>query len=163
MANKVPEDALNELLDIVAAHPDGVAAPDIAKRLSDGVPRRTLQYRLNQLVSNGRLQMEGSGRWAKYRLAATDTSIAAEQNEQNANYSHLIALSDNAKAIRDYVQQLEQRACRNAIHHWRASRSDSRRVKNLLKMVNPPPAVLVHAARPCRVCPQPFEEERQHV
>ena len=105
MANKVPEDSLQELLTIVAAHPGGVAAPDIAERLSDDIPRRTLQYRLKQLVSNGRLQMEGSGRWARYNIATTAASIKTTPDDQEEAYSRLIALSVEGRAVRDYVQQ----------------------------------------------------------
>ena len=75
MANKVPNDALNELLDVVAGHPDGIAAPGIAERLTEDIPRRTLQYRLKQLVAKGQLHMEGSGRWARYRLASQSVTI----------------------------------------------------------------------------------------
>lgn len=105
MANRVPEDALKELLNIVAGHPDGIATPDIAEQLSDDVPRRTLQYRLQQLVGSGRLEMEGSGRWARYRLALGDRAAAAKQIDQDLDYSDLILLSDHARAIRDYVQK----------------------------------------------------------
>lgn len=103
MANKAPENALEALLRIVADHPDGIAAPGIAERLAEDVPRRTLQYRLKQLVSNGRLQVEGSGRWTKYRVAATSSQPASEHHDQD--YSDFIALSDKAIAIRDYVQK----------------------------------------------------------
>ncbi len=105
MANKIPQDALKELLDVVADHPDGIAAPSIAERLTGHVPRRTLQYRLKQLVTNGHLQMEGSGRWTRYRLATADGLTVAEQDDQDFDYGDLIALSDDAKAIRDYVLQ----------------------------------------------------------
>ncbi|WP_297777114.1 Fic family protein [uncultured Roseovarius sp.] len=105
MANKVPEDALKKLLDVVADHPDGIAAPDIAEKLTEGIPRRTLQYRLKQLVNKGQLQMEGSGRWARYRPATKNGLATAEQDAQDRDYGDLIALSDEAIAIRDYVQQ----------------------------------------------------------
>lgn len=105
MANRVPEDALEELIDIVASHPGGIAAPGIAEELTDDVPRRTLQYRLKQLVNNGQLQMEGSGRWARYHLAASDSSTATENDDQSSDYVDLITLSDKAKAVRDYVQK----------------------------------------------------------
>ncbi|WP_371228888.1 Fic family protein [Roseovarius sp. 2305UL8-3] len=105
MANRVPEDALKELLNIVAGHPDGIATPDIAEQLTDDVPRRTLQYRLQQLVGSGRLEMEGSGRWARYRIAKGDGAAAGKQSDQDLDYSELILLSDHARAIRDYVQK----------------------------------------------------------
>jgi len=105
MANRVPEDALEELIEIVAGHPNGIAAPGIAEKLTDDVPRRTLQYRLKQLVSNGRLRMEGSGRWARYHLITAEGSTATGNDDQSPDYGDLITLSDNAKAVRDYVQK----------------------------------------------------------
>ena len=105
MANKVPDDALNELLDLVADHPDGIAAPGIAERLTKDIPRRTLQYRLNQLVTKGQLHMEGSGRWARYRLATKDSPTKTELDDEDLDYRDLIPLSDEGKRIRDYVQQ----------------------------------------------------------
>ena len=103
MANRVPEDALKELQDIVADHPGGIAAPDIAKNFSADIPRRTLQYRLKQLVNSGQLRMVGSGRWAKYHFAASDAPINDEPIQQE--YSRLIKLSDEGRAVRDYVKQ----------------------------------------------------------
>lgn len=105
MVNKLPEGALKELLNIVAAHPHGIATPDIAGQLTEDIPRRTLQYRLQQLVGSGRLQMEGSGRWARYRLVHGDGAVAATQGDQDLNYGDLISLSDDASAIRDYVRR----------------------------------------------------------
>ena len=105
MANKVPEDALKELLDIVADHPDGIAASGIVEKLTRYIPRRTLQYRLNQLVTKGQLRMESGGRWALYRVATTDGLAETERDGEDLDYGGLITLSDEAKVIRDYVHQ----------------------------------------------------------
>ncbi|WP_306150506.1 MULTISPECIES: Fic family protein [unclassified Roseibium] len=105
MANKVPEDALKELQDIVAEHPDGISAPDIAKSLSEAIPRRTLQYRLKQLVQVGLLRMTGSGRWAKYHLATSGQPAAGEPEQQEDDYGRVIRLSDEGQAVRAYVTQ----------------------------------------------------------
>ncbi|MBO9422776.1 Fic family protein [Labrenzia sp. R4_2] len=105
MANKVPEDALKELQEIVAEHPDGISAPDIAKSLSEAIPRRTLQYRLKQLVEVGLLRMTGSGRWAKYHLAISGQPAAGEPAQQENDYGRLIRLSDEGQAVRAYVTQ----------------------------------------------------------
>lgn len=105
MANKVPEDALKELRDIVAKHPEGIAAPEIATSLSGDVPRRTLQYRLKQLVEIGQLRMAGSGRWAKYHLATSDQPAADEPTQPEDDYGRLIRLSKEGRAVRDYITQ----------------------------------------------------------
>lgn len=103
MAKRLPDDALKELLDIVAAHPEGIAAPDIARHVAGEVPRRTLQYRLKHLVDSDRLHMEGSGRWAKYRLATTKAAESPDPIDEESDYGRLMSLSDSAQAIRDYV------------------------------------------------------------
>ena len=103
MAKRLPDDALKELLDIVAAYPDGIAAPEIASLVAAEVPRRTLQYRLKHLVDSDRLHREGSGRWAKYRLATTGAADSPEPVDEETDYSRLMSLSDSAGAIRDYV------------------------------------------------------------
>lgn len=105
MANKVPEDALKELQDIVGGHPDGISAPDIAKSLSEAIPRRTLQYRLKQLVEVGLLRMAGSGRWAKYRLATSGQNAADAPVQQDDDYGRLIGLSKEGQEVRDYIRQ----------------------------------------------------------
>ena len=105
MANKVPEDALKELQEIVGGHPDGISAPDIAKSLSEAIPRRTLQYRLKQLVEVGLLRMAGSGRWAKYHLATSGQNAADEPVRQDDDYGRLIGLSKEGQEVRDYIRQ----------------------------------------------------------
>ena len=62
------EENLQAIERVVRSRPEGAALPDIAGALEAAPPRRTLQYRLRTLVDSGRLVMEGSGRWARYRV-----------------------------------------------------------------------------------------------
>ncbi len=103
MTNKIPDDALKELRDIVAGQSDGISAPDIAKCLSEDIPRRTLQYRLKQLVEIGLLRMSGSGRWAKYHLATSGKPVVGERAQKDEDYGRLIRMSKEGKAVRDYI------------------------------------------------------------
>ncbi|NDR55441.1 Fic family protein [Aliiruegeria sabulilitoris] len=105
MVRKTPQDDLDELLEIVAARPDGVAVPEIEKSLTDEIPRRTLQYRLKLLVDAGLLNREGSGRWAKYRSAPADAPSSTIPAAEVADYAELIGFSEKARAINDYVRQ----------------------------------------------------------
>ncbi len=66
MAGKMPEDKLQAIERVVMAHPDGVGVQAIQGELDDKVPRRTLQYRMNHLVKEGRLLKAGGRRGAKY-------------------------------------------------------------------------------------------------
>jgi hypothetical protein len=104
MANKVPDRAVQAILDIIAAHPQGMGTAQIANLLSDNTPRRTLQYRLKQLVTAGTLQMHGSGRWATYHLASSP-AVANRTHVADQGYAALISLSTQAIKVSAYVQQ----------------------------------------------------------
>ena len=56
------------VVNAVRQHPDGARIEMIQSVLGDGVARRTLQRRLNELVKQGRLVAEGRKRGALYRL-----------------------------------------------------------------------------------------------
>ena len=56
------------VLNAVRARPDGASIEMIQSVLGEGVARRTLQRRLNELVKQGRLLAEGRKRGALYRL-----------------------------------------------------------------------------------------------
>jgi hypothetical protein len=58
------------VLNAVRARPDGASIEMIQSVLGEGVARRTLQRRLNELVKQGRLVAEGRKRGALYRLPA---------------------------------------------------------------------------------------------
>ncbi|MDU9006901.1 Fic family protein [Sedimentitalea todarodis] len=104
MVKKVPFRALTELLNIVAAHPKGISVADIEKALTNDVPRRTLQYRLQQLVANGQMHSIGERRWAKYLPVSTDTASATAET-LDEDYAEIIQLSEEAKTVRAYVKQ----------------------------------------------------------
>lgn len=101
MASQIPDDALTAIEEVIRRQTGAVSAPEILRALPAPIPQRTLQYRLKRLVSDNRLIMEGKGRWARYRLAAT-LSTAASTGEDQAS---AMALSEAAKSVRDYVRQ----------------------------------------------------------
>lgn len=98
MVKKVPQEALTELLNIVAAHPNGITAADIEKALIEQVPRRTLQYRLQQLVSSGQLKSTGDRRWVKYLPISKDTPDATAITSGD-DYADVIRLSAEGKSF----------------------------------------------------------------
>ena len=73
MARPIPESKLQAIVEAVTAHPQGAGIHNIESALPESVARRTLQYRLNKLVTSGRIVKEGSGRWSRYHpvLSAT--------------------------------------------------------------------------------------------
>ena len=67
MARQVAEENLEAIVD--AVHQREVAtAQEIARSLTEHIPLRTLQHRLNRLVAAGRLVQEGKRRSARYRI-----------------------------------------------------------------------------------------------
>lgn len=101
MANQIPTEALVVIEVIVNQHAGAISASEIRRALPAPIPQRTLQYRLKRLVSDNRLIMEGEGRWAKYRLPDTTSTIAPS----GENQAFAITLSDAAKSVRNYVRQ----------------------------------------------------------
>ena len=76
MARHVREEHLLAIEEVLREHPEGRTASQIEAALTTAPPRRTLQYRLKSLVDSKRLIMEGTGRWARYRLPP-QISVAA--------------------------------------------------------------------------------------
>ena len=68
MARHVREEHLLAIEDVLREHREGRTASQIEAALTSAPPRRTLQYRLKSLVDSKRLIMEGTARWARYRL-----------------------------------------------------------------------------------------------
>ncbi|MFT4252948.1 MAG: Fic family protein, partial [Caulobacter sp.] len=69
MPRITPDDELEAILAAVSDADDGRSIGDIAAALGFAAARRTLQYRLRGLVVEGRLQLVGQGRSARYRKA----------------------------------------------------------------------------------------------
>jgi len=91
---------------VVVAHPEGVGIQDIEESLEESVVRRTLQYRLKQLVDEGYLVKEGERRWVKYRLPdGAGGSRGALPTASGEESSVELPLSASAAGIRDYVRQ----------------------------------------------------------
>jgi Fic family protein len=104
MVRRIAEKELEALVDTVREQQDATAQ-EIARARAD-TPLRTVQYRLNQLVSAGRLVQEGKGRSARYRLPATveATGIAAGGARAEAQGEALLPLSKAALSIQKYVR-----------------------------------------------------------
>ena len=108
MARHVPEESLQEIEEVLRQHPEGRTASQIAGALTSPPPRRTLQYRLKSLVDSKRLIMEGTDRWARYRLPRTvDVAFRAVSGSPTVSVRAevLPSLSTPGNEIREYVRQ----------------------------------------------------------
>ena len=101
MPRRMPEDELAVIVNAVRARSGGVTAEEVAAALEAGIPRRTLQYRLKRLVDTGRLAMDGSGRWARYRARAQ----ATREGQPPGAAEPMIPVSAASDEIRAYLRQ----------------------------------------------------------
>ena len=108
MAKRIRDESLLALEEAVRRHPDGVTARQIEEAIEAAPPRRTLQYRLRSLVDAKRLVMEGSGRWARYRVPRS-AHVAAQANlgtlRETVHVEVLPPLSEGGVEIRNHVRQ----------------------------------------------------------
>ncbi|PVM84449.1 hypothetical protein DDF62_22205 [Caulobacter radicis] len=102
MSRITPENALEEILELVAASPDGLSIGDIANALGFSAARRTLQYRLRRLIDDGRLRMIGQGRSARYRTP--DGAPSQDALQSQAPVTDVVPLSEAGRRGRDYVR-----------------------------------------------------------
>lgn len=98
MPQNLPKADLDSLVSLLAKYPEGLGIDAIAQ-LQDGVPRRTLQRRLAQLVDQGRLRVQGVRRSVRY-LPADPTQATAPIATET-----YIPVSPEGEEIKAYVRQ----------------------------------------------------------
>ena len=108
MARRIPEEYLQAIEEAARQYPEGMTAPQINDALESAPPRRTLQYRLKSLVDSRRLIMEGTGRWARYRVSrevsVTGHAVTGSPTA-SARAEVLPPLSEPGVEIQGYVSQ----------------------------------------------------------
>lgn len=110
MARRIREKDLQAIEEVVRRHPEGMTAREIRRILQAPPAHRTLQYRLKSLVDSNRLTMEGSGRWARYRVPrVVPVELQFGPADVSASFGPSVIvepkLSEAAGEIRDYVRQ----------------------------------------------------------
>lgn len=107
MPRSLGQDELNAIEDAVRRLGGAASAAEIGRALPQTLPRRTLQYRLAQLVAKGRLAKEGERKWAKYRLPPLEAQGAfrAGRAKVTGLIEVGIPLSERGREIQDYVRK----------------------------------------------------------
>lgn len=106
MARKVPEEELQAIEDAVRSLAEPASIDRIMSALGRDTPRRTLQHRLKILVDDGRLQMTGERRWARYSIGPPDgQKLVAAETQIEPQGELFIPLSKAGAAIQAYVRQ----------------------------------------------------------
>ena len=111
MPKIISADEYEAVLNAVRARPDGASIEMIQSVLGEGVARRTLQRRLNELVKQGRLAAEGRKRGALYRLPSEPAvTVRLEGVEAKAAVGEVSAeiyvpMSDESARLRELVRR----------------------------------------------------------
>jgi len=106
MPRHAPETDLVEIENIVQRHPEGLSIREIEGALAAALPRRTLQYRLKQLVDAGRLTQMGQRKGTRYAAPATGTLLPPPGGDQaESPEANVIPLSPDSMEIRTYLKQ----------------------------------------------------------
>ena len=107
MPRRIREENLSAIEEVVRQYPEGRTAQQISEALAIPTPRRTLQYRLKSLVDSKRLVMEGTGRWACYRVPPVAISFRAVAGRPTVSIRVEVIppLSKAAAGIRNHVRQ----------------------------------------------------------
>ena len=97
---------MDHLLRIIAARPSGASVKELLENSELGFPKRTLQRRLDQLVSEKRLEPKGQGRARRYLVPAQDhfPTSSVVREEPPVYKTRLDWLSPAAREIRAVIQ-----------------------------------------------------------
>ena len=107
MPKRIPEQELEAILAVVAAHPEGVPVRTIRDGLPSDLPPRMLQRRLALLVEQKRLIAEGQRKGRRYRVPITITgkgNVVAGGVTVEGRAEIYVPLSPEAKAIKQAVR-----------------------------------------------------------
>lgn len=103
MPKQVPAEELDAVITIVARSPTGVSISEIANALPKKLPHRSLQRRLELLVAQNRLRLEGGGRGSRYRLAEVADKESAQAGGSPEAAAQL-PVSEESEAVRKAVR-----------------------------------------------------------
>ena len=128
MPKRIPEQELDAILTVVAAHPEGVRVSAIREGLPYELPPRMLQRRLALLVQQKRLIADGQRKGRRYRVPVTiagkDSSVAGSVIAE-AHGEVYVPLSPEAEAVRQAIRAPIQK--RQPVGYQRAFLDDYRR------------------------------------
>lgn len=106
MPKQVSQAEYDALLEIISRFPDGALTGEIVEAMSDGLSRRTLLRRLNNLLEDGRLVRAGKGRATRYRSrVVTETIVEHLKAGSSVHGERYVPVSEKGAEIRHLVRQ----------------------------------------------------------
>ena len=126
MPKQIPEEELQAIIKVVAAHPEAVPVQAIREGLGFDLPPRMLQRRLALLVEQNRLVAEGIGKGRRYRLPAiiVQGHVQAGPATVTGRAEVYPRISQEAQEIKQAVREPEQN--RHPVGYNRAFLEDYR-------------------------------------
>ena len=103
--------ALDQLLELIAQHPDGIGIEALSQAHGDQLQRRALQRRLAKLIAQGRIQTLGEARAVRYKPAPQDFGVSirpAGEPKGQATAEIYVPTSPEGAAIKAFVRQPRQ-------------------------------------------------------
>lgn len=110
MAKQVIDTELDRIIQAVSRYPEGVGIVQLLENNAIGLPHRTLQRRLSQLIKEKRLVTEGQARGLRYKLAPIEATINATTPSVTSQFEaeFYVPVSPEGAEIKDYVRQPQQ-------------------------------------------------------
>ena len=127
MPKRIPEQELDAILTVVAAHPEGVQVSAIREGLPYELPPRMLQRRLALLVEQKRLIAEGQRKGRRYRVPVSITgkgNLVAGSAIVEARGEVYVPVSPEAEAVKQAIRAPIQK--RRPVGYQRAFLDDYR-------------------------------------
>lgn len=104
-------DELNQLLQLISEHRDGIGIQTLLQRLGGGLPRRSLQRRLVKLIEQGRVQRSGEARAVRYRVVPAPLNVPIDRKfkvREHTSEDEYVPTSPEGQQIKAYVRQPRQ-------------------------------------------------------
>lgn len=110
MPKIIPSHELDQIVELIARHPNGIGAEGLLQALGTSMKRRTLQRRLSTLADRKQIMTEGGGRALKYRLAPiiAKADLVLPSITLQATGESYVPTSPEGEAIKAYVRQPRQ-------------------------------------------------------
>ena len=111
MPKSILSHELDQLVELISSHHEGVGIDALLQAIGDTMPRRTLQRRLALLVEQGRIQTSGESRALRYILAPKIIKVSVQEHvdaKNQASSEAYIPTPPEGEEIKAYVRRPRQ-------------------------------------------------------
>lgn len=102
MPKKIKEELKNLVL-LLFHYPNGASIEELLNALDHTVPKRTLQYRLSHLITDGIIRKEGASRRSRYLI--NETGVGTLEAAESAQETFTVPLSPEAQELKKLISK----------------------------------------------------------